>query len=156
MRESTLTKLREIQQMRAEGISESEIIKKKFKGSAKLYGEWMKKFGNNSNQVSVVENPNPLPVNFLQDKKALENFQNLLENVDKILELINRQEDEVQEIYILDPEKVEEFRDIKTMSVRVSETLDKQFTEFVKGTTFSKVQLLNLMYFEFLQKYAKK
>lgn len=92
---------------------------------------------------------------FFKDEKQLINFKKLIENSDKILELVNNKNNNVEDIYILDLSKVDKYNDIKTKSYRVSEELDKEFTELAKNKKVSVVSFLKLAMLEAIEKYSK-
>ena len=126
----------------------------------------MKKFGNylsvsqkviQNNTVEILQDvTSSITFDFLNKNEDILKLKSIIENADKILEFINKkQDDDVEELFLLDIKKVEDLKDIKNTTIRVSESIDKKFTEFVKSTKYTKIQLLNLALVEFLEKYSK-
>lgn len=167
---NTLKKISEIKEMIRNGADEKEIIKIKFKSSPKAFHEWIQKFGEYlKNDINIThditynithekprENGNSnMLYQFFTDEKQLKNFKKLIENSDKILELVNNKNNNVEDIYILDLSKVDKYNDIKTKSYRVSEELDKEFTELAKNKKVSVVSFLKLAMLEAIEKYSK-
>ena len=166
MQEKTREKIKEIQKMIDSGITEKEIIKVKFKSSPKAYNEWISKFGEhlknifkeNSKEIMSIEKKNRLvSENFIPTEKEIVKLKNLLDNADKILALLNKNNnaDYIEEINVLEvPDELLKLYDVKISSLRLSKAIEERFNKFVNiNKKYSKTSLINMALIEFLEKY---
>ncbi len=167
MQEKTREKIKAIQEMIDNGVTEKEIIKMKFKSSPKAYNEWLGKFGEHLNStpkeapreiVEVKKEEVVISGGFIPTEKEMIKLKNLLDNADDLLALLNGNHsltDDMHEINVLEvPDELLKMYDVKISSLRLSKAIEDRFNKFVeKNKKYSKTSLINMALVEFLDKY---
>lgn len=155
MQKQTLQKIEEIKKMLGDGVSEKDIINKKFKRSVKLYNDWMLKYKDyfSDNSLEIVEMDNNLPTKF--DSIDIGKLKILIDNFQEIMSSINNKSytDDIAEVLNI-PNELLKIDDVTLLSVRLSKEIKKQFDEFSeKNKQYSKTTLLNFAILEMIKKY---
>lgn len=156
MQKQTLQKIEEIKKMLGDGVSEKDIINKKFKRSVKLYNDWMLKYKDyfSNESLEIVEVNNSLPSNNF-NSSDIEKLKLLVDNFEEIMNSINNKSyiEDVAEVLNI-PNELLKIDDVTLLSVRLSKEIKKQFDEFSeKNKQYSKTTLLNFAILEMIKKY---
>lgn len=176
MRKATLDKINDIKKMQQEGKTDIEIVREKFGRNWKKYHEFMGKHEllEVAPQFKKQEPPySPYNIEIAKDaptlnKMPLQNspvqvlapeelgkLRQLIDSSDDLLALLQKPSDDIEEIQILEvPEDLVKIGDLRVRSVRLSESIEREFDDLVKDNKlYSKTSLVNLALQEFIQKY---
>lgn len=156
MQKQILQKIEEIKKMLGDGVSEKDIINKKFKRSVKLYNDWMLKYKDYffNESLEIVEVNNNLPINNF-NPSDIGKLKILVDNFEEIMSSINNKSyiEDVAEVLNI-PNELLKIEDVTLLSVRLSKEIKKQFDEFSEeNKQYSKTTLLNFAILEMIKKY---
>lgn len=174
MRKTTLDKINDIKKMQQEGKTDVEIVREKFGRNWKKYHEFMgkhelleiapqfKKYEPPYNieiaeEAPIIKKVMPLqnsPVQVLAPEE-LGKLRQLINSSDDLLALLQKPSDDIEEIQILEvPEELVKIGDLRVRSVRLSESIEKEFDNLVKDNKlYSKTSLINHALQEYIKKY---
>lgn len=174
MRKVTLDKINDIKKLQQEGKTDVEIVREKFGRNWKKYHEFMgkhklleiapqfKKYEPSydieiAEETTIIKKEMPLqnsPVQILAPEE-LGKLRQLIDSSDDLLALLQKPSDDIEEIQILEvPEELVKIGDLRVRSMRISESIEREFDDLVKDSRlYSKTSLINHALQEYIKKY---
>ena len=169
LQKSTLKKIEEINELVREGKTKEDIIKLKFKQSPKTFQEWMDKFGKyvdfklerDDREIEEFEVHEDYQLmqrdkfaSLLTNEINIDKFCKLLEASDDLLALLDKKDDDVEDVLYISAEFIKEHSTNKLYSFRLNEELIERLNQLcADNKQYNKNTIMNYMLNEFVKKY---